>query len=507
MGIPSYFRYLIDKNPSLVKKTYDGTNSGKKILMIDLNCIIYNCLGKAVFDGTNSEEYERKVIEETCKYIEYIYRCSGCDSAFLAVDGVVPMAKMKQQRLRRFKATVLAKYEIQQGARSEIRWDTNAITPGTLFMKKLHSSLEELTKRHPKWILSGYDKPGEGEHKIMNHIRKTKMKDNTLLVYGLDADLILLSMIHSEENRVFLMREEMEFNRVVKDQFDDPQFLYFDIESFKKVVIPDFTRQKMLNYIVMMSFLGNDFVPHSVGFTIKENGHTILFQTLKTYGKDLVDKHDSIIWKHVKEFLAIVSKQEESAIQTFCKKKSQTKFYRVNKEHASEYDIKMAPIQILPCQWFVEKELYQNETLKVNWKEKYYSVFLTEDKENSILEYLKGIQWVLDYYIGNMIEYDYYYPYMYPPLFEDIVTYLNSKTPSISYRLEKWLEPEQQLALVLPVQSYNLITNQLYKQFPQKYPQYFPSSFGFHSLGKKWFYECESNIPVFPSRFLRKILS
>ena len=509
MGIPSYFRFLIDKNPSLVKKSFNKVN--RTYLCFDLNCIVYNCLSKSVYDGSNLEEYEHTVIQETCKYIEYVWRSSGkCEEVLLAVDGVVPMAKMKQQRLRRFKSTVMVEYEIQQNVRKvdEPRWDSNAITPGTLFMKKLHASLKELCDSHTSWTLSGYNSNGEGEHKIMSFIRKMKTKDSTIIVYGLDADLILLSMIHSEDQNIYLMREELEFNHVVKDKFNDPQFLYFDISSFKNKVIPDYSKQKMLDYIVMMSFLGNDFVPHSIAFTIKENGHTFLYETLKNYKKHLVDSKNSIIWNNVKEFLKLCVLEEENKIETFCKKKSQIKFFRVNREHASEYEMKMAPVQILPCQWYVEKELYNEETsrLRPDWKNLYYSKFLSQEKERVIEEYLKGIQWILDYYIGNPIEYDWYYPWMYTPLWEDVVSYLTKKEPDIKYRLEKWLEPEQQLAIVLPVQSYNLITDIIYKQFPVKYPQFYPISFGFHSLGKKWFYECESNIPIFSSKFLRSIV-
>lgn len=509
MGIPSYFRFLIDKNPSLVKKTFEKLN--KTYLCFDLNCIIYSCLNKSVFDGTNLEAYERSIIQETCKYIEYVWKSSGkCEEVFLAVDGVVPMAKMKQQRLRRFKATVMAQYEIQQNVRKvdEPRWDSNAITPGTVFMKKLHSSLEELCKSHNSWTLSGYNSFGEGEHKIMSFIRKMKTTNNTILVYGLDADLILLSMIHSEDQHIFLMREELEFNHVVKDKFNDPQFLYFDISSFKQKVIPEYSKQKMLDYIVMMSFLGNDFVPHSIAFTIKENGHTFLYETLKNYKKHLVDSKNLIVWNNVKEFLQLCVLEEEIRMENFCKKKSQVKFFRVNKQHASEYEIKMAPVQILPCQWYVEKEIYDQETssLNSNWKSMYYTKFLSNDKNAVVEAYLKGIQWILDYYLGNRIEYDWYYPWMYTPLWEDVVNYLSKKEPSIQYILEKCLEPEQQLAIVLPVQSYNLITDVKYKQLAVEYPQFYPISFGFHSFGKKWFYECESNIPIFSSKFLRSII-
>jgi 5'-3' exoribonuclease 1 len=165
----------------------------------------------------------------------------------------------------------------------------------------------------------------------------------------------------------------------------------------------------------------------------------------------------------------------------------------------------MAPIYVLPCQWFVEKELY-NGGMVDGWKDKYYDIFLINNKEKVLKEYIYGLQWILDYYIGNAIDIDWYYPWMHTPLFEDVLTYLHHTTPEISYTISKYIEPEQQLAIVLPIQSYNLIENSLYKEFPKMYPQFYPDEFGFHSLGKKWFYECESNIPIFSTKFLRAVL-
>ena len=231
MGIPSYYRLLCNKNPKTIQKTY--TIKGKTILCLDFNCIVYYCLQKlGEYDENNNFTYEKLLINEVCKYVEYIWKKAGaCDELFIAVDGVVPMAKMKQQRLRRFKSIVLESYEIQQKVRTKEKkvWDRNSITPGTIFMKKLHKDLQELCAKHKGWSVSGFDAPGEGEHKVMKYIRNSNAE--TCLVYGLDADLILLSMLNSFEKKIYLMREELEFNRVVKDNYNEEQFLYLDIDS------------------------------------------------------------------------------------------------------------------------------------------------------------------------------------------------------------------------------------------------------------------------------------
>jgi len=515
MGIPSYYRLLSKQNSKLITSKYTHTNDKNVILCLDFNCIVYACLGSKalpVYCMENKGSYEAILIREVCNYVSHIWTQAGCPAeVFIAVDGVVPMAKMKQQRLRRFKAIELAKYEVAQGVynKDTEKWDKNAITPGTRFMKLLHVGLESLCARHTGWTLAGYVDPGEGEHKIMQYIQKYPDQGSTFLVYGLDADLILLSMLHStlSKQHIWLMREELEFKYVHKDEFIKPNFLYFDIHALKYLLFKDPSVQVILDYVMMMSFLGNDFLPHSVAFTIKEQGYTYMFRILKerhAMQKFMIHTDTSINWPEVIEFLKSCVAQEENFFAAVCKKKQETKFYRVNKQTASEYDIKMAPIQLLPCKWFVEQCLYTDK-LVVGWKDIYYTKFLINSKDTVLQEYIKGLTWIIDYYLEKPIEYDWYYPWAYVPLYDDIINYIPRAKP-IVYAIEPYLDPEQQLAIVLPVQSIDLLENASLKKLANLYPQYYPTSFGYSSLGKKWFYECESSIPIFPSSLLRGIV-
>ena len=120
-------------------------------------------------------------------YLDHIFRMVRPRRLlYMAIDGVAPRAKMNQQRSRRFKsareaekmrAEALAKGEPEPKGEP---FDSNCITPGTPFMARLSEHLRFYVQKKqtedPLWqkatvILSGHEVRGEGEHKIMEHIR------------------------------------------------------------------------------------------------------------------------------------------------------------------------------------------------------------------------------------------------------------------------------------------------------------------------------------------------
>ena len=78
-----------------------------------------------------------KILSDITKLIEY----TGVkDLIYIAIDGIAPASKMKQQRQRRYKSALERKYS------SDHSWNTNAISPGTYFMSKLNLSLKAFIK-------------------------------------------------------------------------------------------------------------------------------------------------------------------------------------------------------------------------------------------------------------------------------------------------------------------------------------------------------------------------
>ena len=140
------------------------------------------------------------------KIEEYISTINPSKTVIIAFDGVAPVAKLEQQRSRRYKSWY--QNEITRmifKKEKDDSWNTTAITPGTKFMAELndvvskHFNSDSFTRLNVRNIIvSGSNKVGEGEHKIFDYMRMNLEKHSieTTVIYGLDADLLMLSINH-----------------------------------------------------------------------------------------------------------------------------------------------------------------------------------------------------------------------------------------------------------------------------------------------------------------------
>ena len=231
MGIPYYFASLIRKHPRIAQRVREKLHVA--FLGIDFNCLIHNYLDDA------------RPIESVLEAIDMILRdvCSA-DRVFIAMDGLVPYAKIVQQRYRRFRKSTAEVAPV---------FDRHQISPGTPYMRDLATAVRA---RFPEIEVSCTAEPGEGEHKIFQNMKKGE----ETVIYGLDADLILLSLPHPN---VRLLRENPDF------QIKASGFSVMSLRELAKVLplpVPQYVAMCVLCF-------GNDFMPALGMFSLREGGH------------------------------------------------------------------------------------------------------------------------------------------------------------------------------------------------------------------------------------------
>ncbi len=501
-------------------------------LFMDFNCLIYHCLHQkdmVVYSNDMSaydkEMWELNFMERIVRYAHrVIHDVHPSEGVYLAIDGVVPMAKMRQQRLRRFKSAWMRQNQSWLETTEQVHsWDTNAITPGTEFMKKLRARLEKMMKEKGRgsWKFSSSDEPGEGEHKIMEQWRTGAYHGN-VAVYGLDADLVVLSLLHTitcpQIEKIWLFREEMQSGAMVLDEAGLPTFEWFSIHALSQwlsglIDNKEKKKQFILQYCFTMSILGNDFLPSSLGLKMRDDGHSELLAILYNYAKadiELISSTDNTInHKGLHTLFVELSSTEALRIQKYVQKKIR------NAYHTN--DLLLIGQNNWPLAHIEETQFMQGTQLTPRWQMTYMTQFLKglykkETMDTISKEYLYGIQWIWSYYLGkhNDVCFDWFYPYSLPPLWSWISDVLHAESlppfPNKVYVSAKNISPVEQLALVLPLSSWHLIPSCKEKQLPLIAPYLFPTTFTFESVGKRYFWECEACIPIPTIRDIKQLM-
>jgi 5'-3' exonuclease len=93
--------------------------------------------------------------------------------------------------------------------------------------------------------------------------------------------------------------------------------------------------------------------------------------------------------------------------------------------------------------------------------------------------------------------FNWYYPFHIAPLWEWLADLKTIPTFIGTTKLHAWdISPTEQLSLVLPMESWSLMPVCPERDLPYKAPHLFPAEFSFDSIGKRFFWECESLIPL-----------
>ena len=152
MGVPGFFAWIhrnYKKTNLITNINNNKLNNNVTNLFIDTNCLIHpQCFSilNQFKDLKNIDRLEAKMINQVILYLnEIIELVNPMELIYIAIDGVAPMAKIKHQRIRRFKSVrdndmkndIRRKHNVEE----ENLWSNACITPGTIFMEKLNKSI------------------------------------------------------------------------------------------------------------------------------------------------------------------------------------------------------------------------------------------------------------------------------------------------------------------------------------------------------------------------------
>lgn len=394
MGVPALFRWLSRKYGKIVMPVIEefpvrvpsasgiegefdempvdisGPNpNGEEFdnLYLDMNGIVHPCTHP---EGKPAPKNEDEMMKEIFAYTDRVVAMVRPRKLLMmAIDGVAPRAKMNQQRSRRFRAAQEAEQkeqdrqnaikewesmgkDLSEEFKGEKAWDSNAITPGTPFMDKLAKSLRYWVRKKlnedPGWagleiIISDASVPGEGEHKIMDFIRRQRAhpeshNPNTRhVIYGLDADLIMLSLATHEPHfkvlREDVFADEKKKGRgchrcgqpghhskdctgeVKKPEADlTPKgqpaplkpFIFLDVAILREYLAVElsapthsfpFSLERAIDdWVFLIFFVGNDFLPHLPSLEIREGA----IDTLMGIWKSSLERMGGYLTEHGK---------------------------------------------------------------------------------------------------------------------------------------------------------------------------------------------------------------
>jgi 5'-3' exonuclease len=504
MGIPFYYRHIILKDQ---KQLLSNVASCDR-LFLDYNSIIHTA-SNAVLSKSNLElDIFKEVFDHTMLVIK---TCPPKNLLYIAIDGVAPRSKIQQQRKRRFlsayRNNIINKFKDNNNIRY-LKWDSNAITPGTQFMKNLQIYLNNRFSNIElpfKVILSGSDEEGEGEHKIFDYIKNNK-NICTDIIYGLDADLIMLSLCCQTDNQIYLMR----------DNLNDIKFL--DICALRKCVskylYDSLDISYMYDYVFICFLLGNDFIPNIACLKIKSGAIDIICDIYKNIYK-ILDKN-LILYAHNKysinlEFLIMlfenIAIKEESFMKDITKQfyenKSINRQNIINKLDKFTNDLDNYPsINKFP---FVINPI-EDTTWKSNY---YYHLFGCQSNhliKNICKNYLEGLLWTCNYYFNGIFDKFWYFQFNYAPCVSDLYKYIKSLTVSEFETINKkirtnnnsYINANIQLLMVLPPYSKKLLPENLQKimnELEYGCVHYYPLKFCLTSYLKSYLWECHPVIP------------
>lgn len=466
MGVKNFYYNFREKFKDTITKSVQYEHD---VLIIELNGLFYSAV-KKIYNFVNSFKYQKlnndiniKLYQEICDNLyKIIIKYLPKKKIFLVVDGIPGMMKNTEQRQRRFKNSLENKYK---------GFDLNAFSPGTKLLGHLTKYVDWFLRYqitcdpilHNLEIYFSNEKVvGEGEMKILKFINKELTKNDKILIYNCDSDLILLSIF--SEYQITICRNSVLYG----EEFINIEMCRNQLINYVKW--DKFDKKRLLTDVIILFFLlGNDYINSSPSVFRLDILYDDILPLYKLNKMHFVDKNFVLILPNVCKFFQTISIYEEKWFNKKIK-------YR-NSPFVD--DIYEDSITLEKFNFKKYQQLYENTFLKDSSIETY------------CILYLQTIQNYVNIFTSKGVRWDFFYPYYSTPFLKDFYY-----TKSMQEKFDIFFRSNDKytfncfihLLIILPPQSKNLLPISLQKVFTDL-KEYFPSKLEFNLVGKRNIWE------------------
>lgn len=525
MGVPGLYNAIERISSESIEEIQKGESYDREIdyLILDANGLLHNAAQYVygygefarsidIYSSLSSEARDIKVYEVFFKNLVGVTDIVRPKKVlYIAIDGPAPRAKQTQQRQRRYLAV----------GRTNTNFNSSSITPGTTFMANLmlymNYAIRKEMSNNVKWqgievIFDPPNSPGEGEHKCLDYIRglDDSIKiTNSFSFFGPDGDLIMLSLSVGIRNMKLLRQ----------DQYRPGIYKYIDIGGrLSDDILRLYTLRKRgrfslqtikNDFVIAGLFVGNDFLPRIQMFVTVGDGLEFMRNIYYRMGGStlsrVINGVSHIDMESVTTFVNFLAKEEKRLL---IEQLTTTDHRKLPPEGERKY----MNVLLLECvrevngRYDLDMGMYRTKYYTTKFK--FSEENIEEDVRKVCHDYLKTLVWVYEYYTNHLIDWQWVYPYHYPPLMQDLSRYLSGGGVSIfSFSLGEPTFPFEQLLSVLPPASASLVPEE-YRTFllnpPSEMKEYFPDEYTIDYEGKIKEHESIALIPFLDPKLLRK---
>jgi 5'-3' exonuclease len=335
----------------------------------------------------------------------------------------------------------------------------------------------------------------------------------------------MLSLLIPEElmENIYLWRHDVDKREFVNGKqnknFGKEQDSVYYIDALRYKIYNDLSigRTQVLtidyttrDFVLMLYTIGNDFVPPIVSLVGRQepketidlmfNVYTRLhYQTTPNDGDPeiyaLIKKDNSINWNRFAQFMKILGSFEARLLESMAKKRlkyplpilEQSVKRKTNESGEYVIDLNFEKFKDLHYQKALNPTTEKGKDFMLKYMIEGYP-YTKNGVQTMIYQYIKGLQWIFQYYcLGTRaVTSKYVYCYHYAPLISDIAEtidhlVINNAVPTIDLIKDSvddpFITPIHQLISVMPRKSWNLIPEPYQSLMPKRFTDICPEKF------------------------------